>query len=335
MNYLLALAPIFCYVLLTVGLDTFQICQRKQLLVTATYGVAVAGMAWCISWVMDEESGLAGVGLMPLIEELLKGALLVWLAGNRRMGFFAEGILYGATIGAGFALVENLLYVSLTLDMTWLAALVRGFSTALLHIGCTALVGAFCVIIVRELQDKRNRSPWWLIGLCYLPSVSIHTLHNMMLIQPFLQMLAVIVGFLTILILLSEYDKRLIAQWLDKMVESEITLLSHVQHGTLLQTHAGKYLMSLHSSFSPEEIADILACLVLHLKLAVAAKSRLMLKEAQMAPELTEEERTLYQDQLVELQLAGQRIGKRGNAALSHIVIVDAFDQHVRNILFN
>lgn len=332
-NYLLAISPILCYMLLMLSLDTFRLCRRLRLFGAAAYGVASALAAWALTSAGGPWTASAGVVVLALLEEGLKGGLLIGMAGRRHIGFFAEGIIYGATVGAGFALVENLLYITADPQMRWLEALLRGFSTALLHIGCTALVGAGCVMVVRELKDKRNLSAWWVLSLCLLPSAAIHALHNMMLVHPFVQMLILVPSFLLLLFALNAYDSRLIDRWMERMMEGELTLLSHVQQGTLAETHAGRYLMALQGSFSAEEIADLTACLSIHLRLAVAAKCRLMLIEAQMASPIPPEQQQRYAEELEELKVASQRIGPRGRMALRHIVTIDAFDQHVHNIL--
>lgn len=329
MNIVWSLTPILFYFLILISLDSFKICRRTLLVGALLYGILASGIAYLIFTLWQTEQRAAA----PIIEELLKGGMLVWLSAKKKMGFFVEGVTYGATIGAGFATIENILYVFGNPEMTSLVAGMRGVSTALLHIGCTGMVGAASVIIVRELREKRDINPWGVIALVYIPSMLIHYFHNSMVLSPFVLMLVMILFFGSAVLALYYYDDRLITYWFDEMMEGDITLLTSIQTGTLIETNAGKYLMSLHSSFNPEEIADIMACLTLHLELSVAAKSRMMLQEAQMAAPLFAEERELYKEKVVELRESTHRIGKRGVLALRHIITIHAFDEHAFRIL--
>ena len=45
-----------------------------------------------------------------MVEESLKGALVIYLIVRRRIGFFVDAAIAGFAVGAGFATLENAYY---------------------------------------------------------------------------------------------------------------------------------------------------------------------------------------------------------------------------------
>jgi RsiW-degrading membrane proteinase PrsW (M82 family) len=73
----------------------------------------------------------------PIVEELLKALVIVWLIHANRIGFLVDAAIFGFAVGTGFALVENVYFLEIAKDAgigTWI---VRGFGTAIMHGGAT------------------------------------------------------------------------------------------------------------------------------------------------------------------------------------------------------
>ena len=76
-----------------------------------------------------------------LIEELCKFAFLrigIWK--NREFDYRFDGVVYGVSVAAGFAMLENIMYV---LDGGISVAVTRAFLSVPLHAFCGAFMGAF------------------------------------------------------------------------------------------------------------------------------------------------------------------------------------------------
>ena len=56
-----------------------------------------------------------------------------------RIGFLVDAAIFGFAVGTGFALAENLYYLHLAAEAGMGTWIVRGFGTALMHGGATAL----------------------------------------------------------------------------------------------------------------------------------------------------------------------------------------------------
>jgi RsiW-degrading membrane proteinase PrsW (M82 family) len=78
-----------------------------------------------------------------------------------RIGFLVDAAIFGFAVGTGFALAENLYYLRLAVDAGMGTWIVRGFGTALMHGGTTAL---FAVMAVARMERSANRA------LCGLPA---------------------------------------------------------------------------------------------------------------------------------------------------------------------
>src|SRR5215471_17329798 len=89
----------------------------------------------------------------PVAEEFLKAAFLIVLFARNRIGFMIDAAIMGFAVGAGFSLTENLYYLyefptGATNFGVWI---VRGFGTAIMHGGATAIFG----VMGQGLTERR------------------------------------------------------------------------------------------------------------------------------------------------------------------------------------
>ena len=117
----------------------------------------------------------------PLLEEASKGiALLVvlrWAVLEDRV----DGWLYGATVGLGFALTENLLYLSAEPagagpQSGLFLVSVRSVLPALMHAAASGLVGAS--LARAHLQSRPLVGRAWSLSIGLIGAVALHSLWN-------------------------------------------------------------------------------------------------------------------------------------------------------------
>jgi RsiW-degrading membrane proteinase PrsW (M82 family) len=78
----------------------------------------------------------------PVVEELFKAAPLVYYVRRPDFTYFVDGAIYGFAAGTGFAVLENLFYITTVGSDAGLALSInRAFSTSLMHGTTSALVG--------------------------------------------------------------------------------------------------------------------------------------------------------------------------------------------------
>ena len=317
---LVSVIPLLLYLLVLKSLDSFSIVHWRWLLVCMAVGCGSCLVAWAFS---EMSAALAVPFYAPLIEEILKALVALCVMRLFRIVFFAEALCYGAAIGAGFSLVENIIYIYFSPDMLFATALFRGLGTSMLHIGCSSL------FLVLWLLAKNNswKSVFRLWGI--LPCILIHALYNLHHFQPLVQMVAVVVIFLVIFLCVSNYNEKCIGKWLDQSMMYDIDLLSAIKDGTLPDTKAGQYLMSVKEQFDPYVFLDMICYVQLYLELTITAKSRMMLRESGLLDAESEDDKSQRTAMLTEFNTLRGNIGKMGEIILHPIVKMTAEDKRL------
>lgn len=93
----------------------------------------------------------------PILEEFLKVGLLIVLARRMSLRYAIDGTAYGFAIGTGFAIAENLFYISLDDGGALSEVLIRVFSVSLMHAFTSSIVGT--VIGANSYHGARVRIP--------------------------------------------------------------------------------------------------------------------------------------------------------------------------------
>ena len=315
---LVSVIPLLLYLLVLKSLDSFRIVHWRWLVVCMAVGCGSCLVAWAFS---EMSAALAVPFYAPLIEEILKALVALCVMRLFRIVFFAEALCYGAAIGAGFSLVENIIYIYFSPDMLFATALFRGLGTSMLHIGCSSL------FLVLWLLAKNNSWKYvfrlWGILHCIL----IHALYNLHHFQPLVQMVAVVVIFFVIFLCVSNYNEKCIGKWLDLSMMYDIDLLSAIKDGTLPDTKAGQYLMSVKEQFDPYVFLDMICYVQLYLELTITAKSRMMLRESGLLDAESEDDKLQRTAMLKEFYTLRENIGKMGEIILHPIVKMTAEDK--------
>ena len=312
LNYLTSILPIAIYIVVLMLLDSFRLVKARMLAVCIALGIISCAMSALITWNIDVAPWTIS------IEEILKGLMVLALTMRKRIVFFVEAMVYGATVGSGFALAENILYLQSIPDMMPGTALFRGLSTSLLHMGCTALMAAAI------LDTKYARKA---LAFIIVP-VAIHYVYNMMIVEPLIQMTVTILTFLAIFVIISNYNERRIYRWFDHSITFDIKLLGAIREGKLIDTNTGKYLQLIKKQFDPEVFFDLICFVQLYLELVIEGKSRMLLEEEGLARPLTAEEQTQHKEKVTELKQLRKNIGLLGEYLLRPVIIIQ--DQDMR-----
>ena len=77
----------------------------------------------------------------PVIEEILKGIILVYLIRQASFTYFVDGAIYGFAAGIGFAIIENFEYVLGNPETAIIQAVGRVLSTNLMHATGSGIIG--------------------------------------------------------------------------------------------------------------------------------------------------------------------------------------------------
>ena len=110
-----------------------------------------------------------------------------------------------------------------------------------------------------------------------LAAVALHTGYNYLLVRPALATLATLLVLPFVIYLVFEHSERILRNWIEADLESDVQLLESISSGTFLGSYSGRYLQALRDRFRGDELADMLCYLRVHGEPAVRAKGVLLL----------------------------------------------------------
>ncbi len=316
--YLTSFIPITIYLIILKSLDSFKLVKWKNIGMCILSGILCCVMAYGISCIA-EIVGLAYYS--PLIEEILKAMAAVILVRAMGIVFFAEALCYGAAIGGGFAILENIIYITCNPDILITTALFRGLGTAMLHIGCTSLFITLSLQMNNHhTQASEKLGSIFVFVLAILPSIAIHILYNLKLFSPLILLFMTVALFLLIFLVISSYGEKRISKWLDNSMMHDVQLLTEIRNGTLPETNTGKYLLSIKKQFNVEVFFDMICYIQLYLELKISAKSHIMLHEAGLDEADDASEEMKRKSMIKEFHVLRGNIGIMGEMILHPIV---------------
>ena len=247
----------------------------------------------------------------PLVEEFLKAAIMGVLVHTARVGFLVDGAILGFAVGAGFAVVENVYYQQMVPDAglgTWI---VRGFGTAIMHGGVTAI---YTISTLALLERVRPRILAFVPGFAL--AVALHSLYNHMFLSPKLSTLAVLLIIPPMILFVFHRSQSAVGDWLGRGFDSDAERLELIQSGKLSDSPIGRYLGTLRSRFEGPIVADLLCYLKLYTELAMRAKGLLMMRENGFDVPLDDETKAKFE----EMRYLEKSIGRTGMLALQPVL---------------
>jgi protease PrsW len=309
----LGLVPVFLFLVALFAMDSFKLVRPSFLVRAIAAGGAVAVGCLLLADRVIGSGTLAATTYLyyvaPFVEELGKALPLVYLIKARRIGFMVDAAILGFAVGAGFAAAENLYYLSTVSDANLLLWAVRGFGTAVMHGGATAIVA----IMSKLLSDVRGskRLTVFVPGLAI--AILTHGLFNHFALPPLAFTLVLVASFPVLVFTVFARSEALLRQWLDVGFGSDVDLLDMLRSGEVKDTKVGMYVRTLRDRFPGEVLADMLCYLQLWVELSIKAKGRLLLQEAGFAPPAD----PVIADRLAELSFLERSIGATGRLALA------------------
>jgi len=241
---LAAVIPTTIYVLILWWFDRYEKEPRRLLLVAFLWGAVPAIM---ISVLAEAALGhpLAAVGeattelmssslLAPVVEEGIKGlaVFLLFLFFRREFDDVLDGIIYGATIGFGFAMTENAFYfmgslASGGLQRLTLTVFFRALVFGLNHALFTSVFGA-ALGYARTVRKGYRR--WVVPPLGLLGAMALHGVHNLFAVLSRITCFSLLLGLISdwsgalvifaVMTLAWQQEKRWIAMHLKAEVAS-------------------------------------------------------------------------------------------------------------------
>jgi hypothetical protein len=263
--------------------------------------------------------------VVPLVEETFKALAVVALFRSHRIGFLVDGAILGFAIGAGFALAENFFYLYRAADAGLAVWLVRGFGTAMMHGGVTAIFA----IVSQALTERQMRvNPlFYLPGWCL--AVVLHSVFNAFPLHPITMTLVVLAVLPPLLWFVFRRSASHLHAWLQLDFDADALLLAEIKSREFSESRAGRLLHDLREALPGPVLVDMLCYLRLYTELAMRAKGALMMRENGFEVPVGERTRAKFE----ELDYLEKSIGKTGLLALRPFLHMERKDLWQLNVL--
>jgi len=309
---LVGLLPVLSLLAALLYLDSYKLVKLRAVVAVLASGAVIAAATYPLNELFLGRFTLPLATfsryVAPASEELLKALVIVVLIRAHRIGFLVDAAIFGFAVGTGFATAENLYYLQLMPDATLGTWVVRGFGTALMHGGATAIFGVMGLALV-----ERRAGPWVqavLPGLAL--AIVLHSGFNHFFMSPRISTLGIVAVLPPLLYAVFHLSERSLGDWLGKGFDADTAMLELINSGRFADSPAGRYLHTLKDKFQGPVVADLLCYLRLRTELSLRAKGILMMRENGF--EVPPDQAT--RDAFTEMRYLEKSIGRTGVLAI-------------------
>lgn len=283
----LALIPVLVLLTIFVWLDAFELMSFREILVLLVLGGFSAIAVYPVSGRLIDTLpiGFSGYSrfVAPWLEEAVKGIAMIGLFWFNRIGYKLDAVISGFAIGAGFSVVENIIYLTIFPQYgtgTWL---VRGLGTAVMHGTTLAILAA----VAHELAERETRESagdfdfnllWFLPG--YLIAVAIHTAFNQFPDRPMLAMMGAVIFAPVAMLGVFHFGTAEAERWLAAECAAHQAQLEALNSGNWPDSPSGRKVAALAERLAPENAERVRRYWELQAWLVVQAEQAMMQEAA-------------------------------------------------------
>jgi RsiW-degrading membrane proteinase PrsW (M82 family) len=316
------LLPGLIFLIVLVWMDSYKLVSLKTvLLVIVAGGLTTIAAMYLNGWLivgLDMDFRPYSRYVAPLLEEGLKALVVIYLFRSNRICFLVDSAIMGFAVGAGFALVENFFYLQTHATASMGVWIVRGFGTAIMHGGVTAM---FAIMSQSLTERQMNINPlYYLPGL--LAAAFLHSIFNHFLVAPVLQTIGTLFVLPPLLALLFQRSSAALHDWLELDFDADTKLIRMITSGEFPESKIGRFLTDLKTKFEGPVVVDMLCYLRVYTELAIRAKAALIARENGFELPVGERTREKFQ----ELHYLEESIGKTGCLAMKPFLQIERKD---------
>jgi RsiW-degrading membrane proteinase PrsW (M82 family) len=316
------LLPVLIFLAVLVYLDSYKLVRFRVVIAAITAGCVAAGSSYFLNVAGLELTGWSLTTysryVSPIIEEALKGIIIVYLIRRNRIGFPVDAAIFGFAAGAGFAMIENIYYLGILSQSHLAVWIVRGFGTAIMHGGATAIFA----IVAHTLAEESQSTSLAVLAPGFVVASLIHSAFNHFLFAPVLSTLGILILLPPLLLYVFKDSEESLQKWMQIDFDADTELLELINSGDFSDSKVGKYLTSIREHFKPEVLFDLMCYLRLHTELSMRSSGMLMLRESGFeAPPDPE-----IKGMLEELKYLEKSIGRTGQMAVKPFMRMSSRD---------
>jgi len=277
---LVAVLPVLLFLGVLVLMDSFKLARPRAIATAIAWGIVSALLAYAAQVLLTSilplppvwNSGIIG----PLTEEVLKAAFIAHLILRRRIGFPVDAAQLGFAVGTGFALIENLQYLRVLSDASFVLWYVRGLGTAMLHGATTAVFAMLSHTAAERHRDRRVVI--FMPGL--IAALAIHGAFNLVPVSRLATTAVLLLALPLVMLWVFARSERATREWVGAGLDLDFMLHEVFSSDTLGRTRFSTYLQELRQRFPGPVVADMLCLLRVELELSIQAKTVLLARDA-------------------------------------------------------
>jgi len=308
---LVALVPALAFLIVLEQLDSFRLVSLRATCTALLAGAVIAGSCYFINqhlmdtlWVNLSDYMRFG---SPIVEETAKACFVIYLFLHRRIAFLVDAAIMGLAVGTGFAIVENVYFLQAFDDAGLGVWIVRGFGTAIMHGGATAIFA----VLAQSWTERHTRDS----ALAYVAglacAIALHALFNNLLSAPMIATAAVMTLVPMVLFAVFSKSEHRIHDWVTHDRHEHLALLGTMNE-TYLASPRGRFITDIVARFEGTEAEDILAYMRVHTELVVRAEDLLLARSEGKRAVTTAEDRERFRT----LRALETKIGRMAMLAL-------------------
>ena len=319
-----AIPLVFLFVIY--GLDLYKTGEFRSVILCFIWGGIAFGGAYYINPAVGKYLHLDWNTQVvrfsaPIVEEILKALILVYLVRRPNFTYFVDGAIYGFAAGIGFAVFENIQYITGAPNQAIGTAVSRVLSTNLMHASASAMVGiALGLARFRRFSGRLAL----LIGGLVL-AMGLHAFYNNFVTRVNTGMLlifAAIIGFSAAGFIAYAMNRGL--QEEKTWIEETLGAADRVTAGEAAVVHrlenVDDILAPLAKSFGEEKAAKIQKFLVTQARLGIMRKTLEKLTDEKMLKAVEKQMGELRK----EMDVARRDVGSYAMLYLRHIFPAEA-----------
>jgi RsiW-degrading membrane proteinase PrsW (M82 family) len=287
LDALIALLPVVACLVAFQFLDVFKLVSGLEIVALLAGGAVLAAASYFVNGgVLDQfPIGFDSYTriVAPIVEESLKGGLIMALFALNRIGYLIDAAIAGFGIGAGFALAENFFYLQQFAHANLGVWVVRGFGTAVMHGGATAIFSVLSLALFAprlRVSADRFRFSFALFAPGLAAAIAMHAAFNHFHAAPVIAMAVVLLATPLSLFAIFALGETHAHRWLAQDRDAHAALLAQLQSGAFADTEAGRALMALADRLEAGRGQDLIEYVRINAELAVRADSTLLALEA-------------------------------------------------------
>jgi protease PrsW len=278
-NSLIAFLPVVLFLVVLLLMDSFKLARPSAIATAIGWGVIAAVISAAIYPVLGGTIPVSATGysrfIAPIIEETAKAVFIAYLVLRRRIGFPVDGAQLGFAVGTGFAVIENIQYLRVLTEASFVLWAVRGLGTAMLH-GATTAVFA---MLSPTATGRQERSAWMFLP-GWAAAVALHAAFNLLPISPVAKTGVILFVLPLIVLWVFQRSERATREWIGAGLDLDLMLHETFASVALESTRFGTYLKELRHRFPGELVVDMLCLLRIEVELSIQAKGVLIARDA-------------------------------------------------------